>query len=120
MTTKPTAKPHAAFPKPPNSVVDDPTPADQAVYVPSVSPGFAKDVLKNDWRRALPNGVTGDDLNFLAPGNKLFGISHVMSSAGQALNQKQECIITTRNRKTTKLICDSGGYQIASGHLKIK
>src|SRR5262245_49535935 len=118
MTTKPTRKLPGLFPKPPNSVVNDPTPADQAIYVPSVTPGFAKDVFRNNWRRALPKGVTGEDLNFLSPNNKLFRISHVMSSAGQALHQKQDCIITTRNRKTTKLICDSGGYQIASRQLK--
>ena len=120
MTKAPAGKSHAGFPKPPNSVVNDPTPTDQAVYVPSVTPGFAKDVFKNNWRRALPKGVTGEDLNFLNPDNELFRISHVMSSAGQALNQKQDCIITTRNRKTTKLICDSGGYQVASGQLEIK
>lgn len=120
MRTKPTGKPHALFPRPHNSVVNDPTPTDQAVYVPSVTPGFAKDVFKNKWHRALPNGVTGEDLNFLAPNNNLFRISHVMSSAGQALKQTQDCIITTRNRKTTKLICDSGGYQIASGQLQIE
>ena len=112
--------PHLPFRKPPNNVVDDPTPDNQAVYVPSVTPGFAKAVFKNAWQRNLPTGVRGEDLNFLDPTNQLFRISHVMSSAGQALTQKQDCIITTRNRKTTKLICDSGGFQIASSRLIIK
>lgn len=111
--------PHLHYPKATNTVLDDPTPNDQAVYIPSVTPGFAKDVFKNDWKRELPNGVSGEHLNFLDPKNQLFRISHVMSSAGQALTQKQDCIITTRNRKTTKLICDSGGFQIASGRLTI-
>ena len=72
MTTKPTSKSHALFPAPPNAVVNDPTPTDQAVYVPSVTPGFAKDVFKNKWDRALPKGVMGEDLNFLDPNNNLF------------------------------------------------
>ena len=113
MTNKPIVPTHTAFPKAPNSIVDDPTPTDQAVYVPSVTPGYAKDVFKNQWQRPLPNGVRGDHLNFLAP-NPLFRISHVMSSAGQALNQRQDCIITSRDRTKTKMICDSGGSQIAN------
>ena len=42
-----------------------------------------------------------------------------MSSAGQALNQSRDCIITTRDKNATLVIGDSGGYQIASGRLHI-
>ena len=107
------------YPLAPNDLIDDPTPKDQAIYVPSVTPGFAIDVQAQNWKRALPNGVGPGDLNFLDPNNKLFRISHVMSSAGQALNQKKPCIVTARDRKHTLMIGDSGGYQIASGNLKI-
>ena len=119
MTNKLSSVAHPAFPRAPSAAIDDPTPADQAVYVPSVTPGFAKHVFKNQWTRDLPNGVKGSDLNPLAP-NSLFQISHAMSSAGQAANQKQDCIITTRDRKRTRLICDSGGYQIATKQLEIR
>lgn len=107
------------YPVVPNHLVDDPTPKDQAIYVPSVSPGYAMDVYKKEWSRDLPAGVGPDDLNFLDPKNRLFRISHVMSSAGQALNQPRPCIITERDRKATLMIGDSGGYQIASGRLHI-
>jgi len=108
------------YPAPSNHIADDPTPKDQAVYVPSVTPGFAIDVqAQRDFGRALSNGIKIADLNFLDPANKFFRISHVMSSAGQALGQTQPCIITERNRDTTMLICDSGGYQIANGSLRI-
>lgn len=103
-----------AFPLP-----NDPTPSDEAVYVPSVTPSHARSVYdgihNGRWTRPLPQGVGTADLNFLDPANKLFRISHVMSSAGQALDQVGPCIITQRDRTTTRLICDSGGYQIATG-----
>lgn len=102
-----------------NKLIDDPTPKDQAIYVPSVSPGYAMDVYAKKWIRPLPQGVGDSDLNFLDPQNRLFRISHVMSSAGQALNQPRPCIITERDRNHTLMIGDSGGYQIATGQLKI-
>ena len=101
------------YPTPSNHLATDPTPRDQAVYVPSVTPFYAIYIHAQKWRRALPKGLTTADLNFLDPDNKLFRISHVMSSAGQALNQSQDCIITKRDRKNTIVIGDSGGYQIA-------
>ncbi|MBN9315051.1 MAG: hypothetical protein J0I99_04885 [Devosia sp.] len=110
----------AYYPAVTNHIADDPTPKDQAVYVPSVSPGFAMDVHAANWTRPLPNGISSNMLNFLDPANRdFFSISHVMSSAGQALRQPRPCIITDRDRSSTTLICDSGGYQIASGRMKI-
>lgn len=104
---------------PQNHLINDPTPRDQAVYIPSVTPSFAQAVHSQNWKRPLPAGVHPSDLNFLDHSNNLFRISHVMSSAGQALNQRQPCIITRRDRSRTMLICDSGGYQIATGKLTI-
>lgn len=107
------------YPAPTNHIEGDPTPLDQAVYIPSVSPGYAMAAYEQKWKRPLPAGVGPGDLNFLDPANPLFRISHVMSSAGQALSQKRPCIITERDRAKTMLVCDSGGYQIASGRLRI-
>jgi hypothetical protein len=108
------------YPEVPNHIVNDPTPKSEAVLVPSVTPEFAMDVFAQNWTRALPAGIQPPDLNFLDPGNRLFRISHVMSSAGQALRQPRDCIITQRNRASTILIGDSGGYQVAGGSLRIK
>jgi hypothetical protein len=107
------------YPAVANQLINDPTPKDQAVYVPSVSPGYAMTAYAKDWKRPLPKGVSPEDMNFLDPANKLFRISHVMSSAGQALDQSRPCIITERDRSAALMIGDSGGYQIASGLLKV-
>lgn len=107
------------YPQVPNHIENDPTPKDQAIYVPSVSPTYAMDVYARNWRRPLPAGVEPEDLDFLDPNNRLFRISHAMSSAGQALYQPKPCIITERDRQGTIVIGDSGGYQIASGRLQI-
>jgi hypothetical protein len=111
--------PSGFYPAPTNHIVDDLTPLDQAVYIPSVSPSYAMAAYNQKWKRALPEGVEDGDLNFLDPNNKLFRISHVMSSAGQALLQNRRCIIQERDRSATMLICDSGGYQIATRRLTI-
>ena len=107
------------YPAPSNHILGDPTPLDQAVYIPSVAPGFAMAAFEAKWERDLPSGVGPNDLNFLDPANPLFRISHVMSSAGLAYKQKRPCIVTQRDRSQTLLICDSGGYQIASGNLPL-
>ena len=105
------------YPAPSNHILGDPTPLDQAVYIPSVQPSYAMAAYDGKWDRDLPTGVNPGDLNFLDPANPLFRITHAMSSAGLAYKQKRPCIITQRDRSQTMLICDSGGYQIASGNL---
>ena len=107
------------YPSVPNHIENDPTPRDQAIYVPSVSASFAIEVYKKDFGRDLPYGVDANDLNILDPDNKLFNISHAMTSAGQAVDQKRPCIITERDRKRTLVIGDSCGYQIATNRLRI-
>jgi len=107
------------YPQVANHIVKDPTPKDQAIYVPSITPGFAQVVYAKRWNRNLPQGVSADDLNFLDPNNSLLRLSHAMTSAGQALNQSTPCIITHRDRNNTLIIGDSGGYQIASGRMHI-
>lgn len=102
------------YPEVENLLLNDPTPKSEAVYIPSVSPGYAKIAYSGNWERDLPKGVTAEQMNFLHPSNKLFRLSHVMSSAGQALNQKKPCIITERDRRVTFVIGDSGGYQVAN------
>ena len=108
------------YPQVANHIDDDPTPKDQAIYIPSVSPGLAITAFTQNWKRELPKGVGPGDLNFLDPNNKLFRISHAMTSAGQALSQKQDCLITARDRSKTIVIGDSGGYQIAHNRLTIQ
>ena len=117
------ALPSSVYPAPP-TIPGDITPADQAIYVPAITKGYAQDVFAwiqaGSSPRPLPNGVIPQNLNFLDPGNKLFRITHALTSAGLALSQKRDCIITTRSRKDTVIIADSGGYQVASNRLKVR
>lgn len=98
---------------------NDHIPRDWAIYTPSVSPSYAIDAYAKQWARPLPQGINPGDFDFLDPANPLFRWSHVLSSAGQALNQTKDCIITKRNRKFTRVIGDSGGYQIANNRKAI-
>ena len=101
------------------------TPRDRAIYVPSITPTFAMDVFDmsssspRKTYRAFPPGVLARDLNFLDPANEFFRLSHVLWSAGQAMNQKRPCIVNQRDRSATVVIGDSGGYQIANSGLVI-
>jgi len=102
-----------------SSIPKDPTPADQAIYVPSISPSYSTDVAKacraGKWHRELSFGVTPQELSFLGTDTeKPFTLSHVLYSAGQALDVKSPCMILDRNRASSKVIGDSGGYQIAT------
>lgn len=97
----------------PKVLANDPSPLDEALYIPSVSPPYAMHVYEESYEREMPAGLDVQDLNFLNPNNKLFRIGYVMSSAGQAFKQKKPCIITERDRASTSLICDSGGWAIA-------
>lgn len=97
----------------PKVICNDPTPADQAIYVLSMTPSFATNIYKGNWGRSLPSGMRDESLNFLDPANPIFYAPHVMSSAGQALRDKTKGIVTERDVTKTCLICDSAGFQVA-------
>ena len=83
-----------------------------AIYTPSVPPVYAELVMKDPStvrNGNLPSGITLDDLNFLNPNSNLFHISHVLYSAGQAMNNTKPCMIKARNRKHTTVIGDTQG-----------
>jgi len=112
----------SAFPYPiiENDIVDDPTPKDQAIYVPSVSAGFARDAIGRAGLRAIPAHLPKNVLNFLDEHNEIFRISHAMASAGQFLGRDAPNMFTDRNPSKTRIIGDSGGYQVATGKLSIE
>lgn len=111
----------SAFPYPiiENDIVNDPTPKDQAIYVPSVSAGFARDAIGRAGLRAMPDHLPANLLNFLDQTNEVFRISHAMASAGQFIGRDAPSMISTRDSKRTRIIGDSGGYQWATGKLTI-
>lgn len=49
--------PSGFYPAPENHIKADPTPLDQAVYIPSVSPGYAISAYDQNWQRPLPSGT---------------------------------------------------------------
>jgi hypothetical protein len=102
-----------------NDIDNDPTPKDQAIYVPSVSLNYAIDAVAPSGLRAIPSHLPANVLNFLDPDNKLFRISHAMASAGQFLNSSRSNMFTQRDRTKTRIIGDSGGYQVAQGRLQL-
>lgn len=109
------------YPSVPNHIPNDPTPKDQAIYVPALQPGFTMGVHKGQWNRALPAGVNASDLNILDPANRsLLHLSHVLVSAGHSMKNTKDCIVSTRDRSKTIVIADSGGYQVASGNLIVQ
>lgn len=120
MSISPIESARPYYPEVPNHIANDPTPKDEAVYVPAVQSDYAMNVYNRRLVRPLPAGLSVSQLNFLDPANRdFFSLSHVLSSAGQALDQPRDCIITKRDRSTSTLICDSGGYQIASGRMHV-
>lgn len=111
----------SAFPYPiiENDIDGDPTPKDQAIYVPSISAGYARDAIGRAGLRPMPNHLPKNLLNFLDQTNKVFRISHAMASAGQFLGRNGPSMITKRDRAQTRIIGDSGGYQLATGNLTL-
>ena len=59
-----------------NDIDGDPTPKDQAIYVPSVSAGYARDAIGRAGLRAMPGHLPKNLLNFLDQTNEVFRISH--------------------------------------------
>lgn len=113
-----------AFPYPEinNDIIDDITPKSEAVYVPSVSVGYAKGALMFDRLRdaGLPTpDLPSNVLNFLDPENTIFRISHAMASYGQFRNRRDDTIFSPsmRDKDHTCVIGDSGGYQWATGKI---
>ena len=102
-----------------SGIPDDPTPADQAIYVPSVSPNYSMDVAaaieKGGWKRPLSAGITPREMSFLGTDTKKeFTLSHALYSAGQALDKHGPCMIRDRKPGFSRVIGDSGGFQIAN------
>lgn len=103
-----------------SGIPDDPTPADQAIYVPSVSPSYSMDVAaaiqEGGWKRPLNDGITPEEMSFLGTDTrKDFTLSHALYSAGQALDKHGPCMIRDRKRGFSRVIGDSAGFQIGQG-----
>lgn len=95
-----------------------------AVYLPAVQPQFAQGVVQTNYTQQLPEGLAVSDLNYFNPGSRLFNLRAALYSAGNFKNHHTipPCMISTRTRgegQHTIVLGDSGGYQVATGKLKI-
>ena len=96
---------------------------DYAVFLPSISSIYARQVSTPPERQvtSLPMGL--HDLNFLEPDGNLFYYPAALYSSGHSVwdlpqSDIQEAMVQKRDKNRTVIVGDSGGYQIATGVLK--
>ena len=96
---------------------------DFAVFLPSISSIYARQVSTPPERQIanLPLGL--HDLNFLEPDGNLFYYPAALYSSGHSVwdlpqSDIQEAMVQKRDKNRTVIVGDSGGYQIATGVLK--
>jgi hypothetical protein len=122
MINQPTGAEAFPYPEITNDILDDITPKSEAIYVPSVSVGYAKGALMfNQLRQQglpMPN-LPANVLNFLDPTNPNFRLSHAMASYGQFRGKHGDTIFSPskRDMARTCVIGDSGGYQWATNKI---
>jgi len=97
---------------------------DYAVFLPSIS-GFYVGTLQHPETRTPPGFELGlQGLDFLRPEGNYFRYNWGLYSAGHAQldttkADKEEKMIQGRDRKSTFILGDSGGFQIITGVLKM-
>ncbi|MET7242907.1 hypothetical protein ABZT49_06020 [Methylobacterium sp. EM32] len=89
-----------------------------ARYLPAISHGYAKSANDVTWQA---EGLLGPMLNYLRSGS-MFHYPATLASAGQVMQESGSLStartnITERDRKTSFVVADSGGFQIQQGTL---
>ena len=90
-----------------------------AIYTPAIQPYASLYPLNNDpaaFAARVGDKLALADMNFLTP-NPVCHIGYGLYSAGLALDQDKPCSVTMRDRGTTFIIGDSGGFQAIKGKL---
>ncbi|TAW11125.1 hypothetical protein [Rhizobium ruizarguesonis] len=95
-------------------------PSNYAVYTPAISQEFAKLGYSQHLKRNF--SFLEADLNFLDPKSGLFHYPYALYSAGQAAKTAnsalEDNIVKLRDRQRTRVIGDSGGFQIQGNKIK--
>jgi len=93
---------------------------DYAIFTPAISEMYSRYIASKTPKR-VPH-FDRLELDFLDNNSKLFYLPYALYSAGQAAksrksspDQKEKDQIMKRNKKTSTLIGDSGGFQIETG-----
>lgn len=98
---------------------------DYAMYLPALQEYYTKNVHNGNFRK-LPKGMIPEDLNILNPNNATnensFHVPCALYSAGAISNfvDPKDCIVQHRDRCSTVILGDSGGFQIATGQTRFK
>ena len=96
--------------------------ANRAIYLPAISSTFARFAHSGNFARSLP--VSASDLDFLSPSNPLFAYPFALYSAGQdipsATGTPPPNMVSKRNRTSTIVLGDSGGYQVQGNKIKFR
>lgn len=93
-----------------------------AIYMPALSASFAKLGHSSQLKRSF--SFTEADLDFLNPASSLFHYPYALYSAGQAADTEgaalQKSTVSERDRNSTTIIGDSGGFQIQEGTIRFE
>lgn len=93
---------------------------DYAMFLPAISFGYGEAAIAPASRfRPMPAGLEPKDLNFLDPNSRLFYLPAALYSAGMVnnINSPAPTMISIRDKETSHVLADSGGFQIISGRL---
>jgi hypothetical protein len=90
-----------------------------AVYLPAVNDSYATETIKAlDPSRPFPDGLTLHDLVFWEP-NQLWHYPYLLHSVGlYRVGALPDNAVSQRDRASSTLVGDSGGYQIGKGKVK--
>jgi len=90
---------------------------EHALFLPAPNQSYVEAVLKPA-ARPLPTGLSMADLNYFSSTSSLFTYDAGLYSAAFAVGQNNPTMITTRDRSTTLVVGDSGGFSLISGAIK--
>ena len=96
---------------------------DYAMFLPAISEMYTRFVGKAEAKREPPSPLLRSDLDYLDPNTKLFYLPSSLYSAGQAAKSDKSAeslddMVLQRNRDTSLIVGDSGGFQIETGAIR--
>lgn len=97
---------------------------DYAIFCPAISEMYVRFENNPKPKRPMPAGLKQSDLNFLDPSCSIYHIPYALYSAGQAAKSQKmadrQDMISKRDRNTSTILGDSGGFQIQTNAIKFK
>lgn len=87
-----------------------------ALFLPAPNQSYVNAVTKPA-ARPLPAGLSMADLNYFSPTSSLFTYDAGLYSAAFGVGETNPTMITTRDRSTTTVVGDSGGFSLIGGSI---